>query len=94
MKEGPGSYFLNRSIVVHFANKTRITCANFAVLHCPANATTAGNGSCLQAPSPVTTPTTTPTTIPITAPVQAGAGMLTVLRGLAVLPVVAMLFGL
>ncbi|CAI4216690.1 unnamed protein product [Parascedosporium putredinis] len=32
LKEGPGSFFGNRSIVLHFANKTRITCANFALL--------------------------------------------------------------
>jgi hypothetical protein len=29
IEEGPGSFFGNRSFVVHFANKTRITCANF-----------------------------------------------------------------
>ncbi|CCF32418.1 superoxide dismutase [Colletotrichum higginsianum] len=27
--EGPGSFFGNRSFVFHFANKTRISCANF-----------------------------------------------------------------
>lgn len=32
LKEGPGSFFGNRSIVLHFANKTRITCANFVLL--------------------------------------------------------------
>ncbi|KAJ2970432.1 hypothetical protein NUW58_g9699 [Xylaria curta] len=31
LSEGPGAYFLNRSVVVHFANKTRITCANFTI---------------------------------------------------------------
>ncbi|KAL3424828.1 superoxide dismutase [Phlyctema vagabunda] len=31
-KEGLGSFFGNRSFVVHFANKTRITCGNFAIL--------------------------------------------------------------
>ncbi|KAI1166544.1 superoxide dismutase [Nemania serpens] len=35
VNEGPGSYFLNRSVVVHFANKTRITCANFEVQSTP-----------------------------------------------------------
>lgn len=29
LKEGIGAFFGNRSIVVHFGNKTRITCANF-----------------------------------------------------------------
>lgn len=32
LHEGVGSYFANRSIVVHFGNKTRITCANFEVI--------------------------------------------------------------
>ncbi|KAI1119619.1 superoxide dismutase [Nemania sp. NC0429] len=35
MEGGPGSFFLNRSVVVHFANKTRITCANFNVTRAP-----------------------------------------------------------
>ena len=30
LQEGVGSFFGNRSIVFHYANKTRITCANFA----------------------------------------------------------------
>jgi len=29
LKEGPGAFFGNRSFVLHYANKTRITCANF-----------------------------------------------------------------
>ncbi|KAK7433425.1 superoxide dismutase [Colletotrichum acutatum] len=29
---GPGSFFGNRSFVLHFANKTRITCANFRMV--------------------------------------------------------------
>ncbi|OLN94337.1 Cell surface Cu-only superoxide dismutase [Colletotrichum chlorophyti] len=33
--EGPGSFFGNRSIVFHFANKTRITCANFKLVTKP-----------------------------------------------------------
>jgi len=32
LKEGLGAFFGNRSIVLHFANKTRITCANFALV--------------------------------------------------------------
>ncbi|KAI1820743.1 superoxide dismutase [Xylaria intraflava] len=30
--EGPGSYFLNRSMVFHYANTTRITCSNFKII--------------------------------------------------------------
>ncbi|KAI5868329.1 hypothetical protein GGS23DRAFT_608983 [Durotheca rogersii] len=30
--EGDGAYFANRSFVFHFANKTRISCANFTVI--------------------------------------------------------------
>ncbi|KAI0390928.1 superoxide dismutase [Xylariaceae sp. FL0594] len=85
MQEGPGSYFLNRSIVVHFANKTRITCANFVVQGCPANATVASNGTCLQSPAPVSSPTYVPV---------GGAGMLTVFGGVALVPLVAMLLSL
>lgn len=32
LKEGLGAFFGNRSVVLHFANKTRITCANFALV--------------------------------------------------------------
>ncbi|KAI1188753.1 superoxide dismutase [Nemania serpens] len=50
LNEGPGSYFLNRSVVVHFANKTRITCANFEVQSTPTptptgSASSTGGGS-------------------------------------------------
>ncbi|TVY83979.1 Cell surface Cu-only superoxide dismutase [Lachnellula suecica] len=38
---GLGSFFGNRSFVIHFANKTRITCANFAL-----SGSTATNASC------------------------------------------------
>ncbi|OHW94106.1 superoxide dismutase [Colletotrichum incanum] len=33
---GPGSFFGNRSLVFHFANKTRISCANFKLVKRPA----------------------------------------------------------
>jgi hypothetical protein len=36
---GIGSFFGNRSFVVHFANTTRITCANFAMVSGPTYAT-------------------------------------------------------
>ncbi|KAJ8132363.1 hypothetical protein O1611_g1260 [Lasiodiplodia mahajangana] len=79
MSEGPGSYFLNRSVVVHFANKTRITCANFAVLDCSAgNATT--NGSC------------EPSSTPHNGSPRGASGVLAV-KTLA-LPMLAMLFAL
>ncbi|KZL81176.1 superoxide dismutase [Colletotrichum incanum] len=34
--QGPGSFFGNRSFVLHFANKTRISCANFKLVQRPA----------------------------------------------------------
>ncbi|KAI1755163.1 superoxide dismutase [Xylaria castorea] len=80
LSEGPGSYFLNRSLVVHFANKTRITCANFAVLDCPANGTASTASSSCQyssTPTPIST---------------AGAVRTLTVKGLAALPIVAMLF--
>ncbi|KAK2036910.1 hypothetical protein LZ31DRAFT_636357 [Colletotrichum somersetense] len=44
--QGPGSFFGNRSFVFHFANKTRISCANFKLVQWPApysNGTGASN---------------------------------------------------
>ncbi|KAF2972238.1 hypothetical protein GQX73_g1287 [Xylaria multiplex] len=86
MSEGPGSYFLNRSIVVHFANKTRITCANFfTVSACPSNnATTTTIGTASQS-------TVIPTSTNNLTPVTGGVGALSI-KSLAFLPLVAMLF--
>ncbi|KAI1379448.1 superoxide dismutase [Hypoxylon crocopeplum] len=79
--EGVGSYFGNRSFVFHFANKTRISCANFNVIN--TNSSTpypSGTGSIVKA-SP--TPTSSPN-----IPVSAG-NVLNVLKNLAIAPVVA-----
>jgi hypothetical protein len=46
---GLGSFFGNRSIVVHFGNKTRITCANFT-LATAANATMQANATSTGGP--------------------------------------------
>ncbi|KAK5628305.1 hypothetical protein RRF57_004020 [Xylaria bambusicola] len=82
MKEGPGSYFLNRSIVVHFANKTRITCANFTVLRCAGvNATSTTDELCQDSSTPM------PTDNNVT-PFIGGAGTLSI-TSLALLPLVA-----
>ncbi|KAI3337779.1 superoxide dismutase [Ustulina deusta] len=82
MNEGPGSYFLNRSIVVHFANKTRITCANFTVLRCSVDdATATTDGSCQDTITP------TPSNHNMT-PVNEAAGAFFV-KSLALLPLLA-----
>ncbi|KAH8602834.1 superoxide dismutase [Bisporella sp. PMI_857] len=47
---GIGAFFGNRSIVVHFANKTRITCANFTKSSLPI-----GNGTNTTVPYPTGT---------------------------------------
>ncbi|POS80862.1 cytosolic Cu/Zn superoxide dismutase [Diaporthe helianthi] len=61
LKEGIGAFFGNRSIVVHFANKTRITCANFERVE--AGNTCSGGGS----PSPTTSrPSSSATGVPTT----------------------------
>ncbi|KAI8629451.1 superoxide dismutase [Xylariaceae sp. FL1651] len=73
MSPGPGSYFLNRSLVIHFANKTRITCTNFAIRSC--NST----GSTCQ---------------PTVMPYPGGVGALNVVKSLALLPLIVMLFNL
>ncbi|WQF90431.1 Putative superoxide dismutase-like, copper/zinc binding domain superfamily [Colletotrichum destructivum] len=43
--QGPGSFFGNRSFVFHFANKTRISCANFKLVQRPAPYDN-GTGAC------------------------------------------------
>lgn len=48
--EGLGAFFGNRSIVFHFGNATRITCANFAEIQASA-------GACAQVPNVTVTPT-------------------------------------
>ncbi|KAL1870498.1 hypothetical protein Daus18300_005186 [Diaporthe australafricana] len=64
LQEGIGAFFGNRSIVVHFGNKTRITCANFTAVS--AGSTCSGTSSSTAASSTgtagaTTSPTTTPT---------------------------------
>ncbi|KAI9839845.1 MAG: hypothetical protein M1819_000035 [Sarea resinae] len=48
-KEGIGAFFGNRSLVVHFGNTTRITCANFTLV----SNSTGGNGTKPTSPAPV-----------------------------------------
>lgn len=50
--EGPGSFFGNRSFVFHFANKTRISCANFV-----AGEGNGGNGGSSNGTYPTALPT-------------------------------------
>ncbi|KAI0109953.1 superoxide dismutase [Daldinia grandis] len=82
LSEGVGSYFGNRSLVFHFANKTRISCANFSVLG--SNTTVpypTGTGS-------VTKTTPAPTSSP-SVPVTNAGSVLNVVKNLAIAPVVA-----
>lgn len=60
LKEGIGAFFGNRSLVFHFGNKTRITCANFE----PVNA---GN-TCSGTGSPSSTASSTGTAAPTSQP--------------------------
>ncbi|KAL4730537.1 hypothetical protein ACLX1H_002573 [Fusarium chlamydosporum] len=57
-KEGIGAYFGNRSFVLHYANKTRITCANFVSLIPPPS-----SNSTFTVPAYLPTPTET---VPLT----------------------------
>ncbi|KAK1973434.1 superoxide dismutase [Colletotrichum cereale] len=57
--EGPGSFFGNRSFVFHFANKTRISCANFKLITKPDNCTST---ICPTGGAP--TATASPTSVP------------------------------
>lgn len=67
--EGPGSFFGNRSFVFHFANKTRISCANFKLISKPDSGSTPSNCTSSAAgtgvmPTPTAQPSNTATTVP------------------------------
>ncbi|OTB06444.1 hypothetical protein M426DRAFT_318860 [Hypoxylon sp. CI-4A] len=87
LQEGVGSYFGNRSFVFHFANKTRISCANFAVAET--------NGSSTPTSTPAPYPAVSSTGLPSPSasttgvPVTGGSSILSVAANLAIAPVVA-----
>jgi hypothetical protein len=65
LKEGDAAFFGNRSFVIHYANTTRITCANFAKVDAPVEP------GCSQTPSSLgTAPVTAPTGTGVVAPSQ------------------------
>ncbi|KAI0830965.1 hypothetical protein F5Y06DRAFT_281591 [Hypoxylon sp. FL0890] len=79
LREGDGAYIGNRSIVFHFFNKTRITCANFTVFKSNTSTPYPTSSSSGMKTSP------TPTAVPVP-----GAGtVLSVAKNLAVAPLVA-----
>jgi hypothetical protein len=83
MNIGSNSSVPDRSFVVHFANKTRITCANFAVV-------SEGNGSSSAKPS-LTGDGTSSTGLPVTAAANTlNAGVL--LQSFAAVPFAALLY--
>lgn len=66
--DGIGAFFGNRSFVFHFANTTRITCANFAAVEASSAACSTGAGGS----SPVTTSGTTTTATRTGRPTSTG----------------------
>ncbi|KAI5926108.1 superoxide dismutase [Camillea tinctor] len=83
LTEGVGSYFANRSFVIHFANKTRISCANFAIL--------SSNSSYPTNPTGGVTPSSTPSGSPTSIPISGGPSVLSVAKHFAVVPAMALL---
>ncbi|KAI6081624.1 superoxide dismutase [Hypoxylon rubiginosum] len=82
--EGAGAYIANRSLVFHFANKTRISCANFSVVATngtyppsPTGSYPTGGSGASATPSPTST-----------VPVTGAAGALEVVKNFAIAPVV------
>ncbi len=55
--QGPASFFGNRSVVIHTANTTRLTCANFQLVTSGSNMTTptssGGSGSATATSPPI-----------------------------------------
>jgi hypothetical protein len=52
LEEGVGAFFGNRSFVIHYANSTRLTCANFALVEEPIHSS---NHSITTTAAPTTT---------------------------------------
>jgi hypothetical protein len=59
-RAGPASFFGNRSVVIHTANATRLTCANFQIVAAAANATASATASVRPSASPSATSTRPP----------------------------------
>jgi hypothetical protein len=71
--EGIGAFFGNRSITLHFANKTRLTCANFTMTGTTGFNGTGGNSSSSYSATATATATATtlsPVTQTSTPPLQ------------------------
>ncbi len=88
LTEGVGSYFGNRSLVFHFSNKTRISCANFTPLK-------TGNGNSTSPTGIYPTGTGSPTAAPTptsSVPVAGAANALNTIKNYAVVPLAALLF--
>ncbi|KAK6226729.1 superoxide dismutase [Colletotrichum tabaci] len=79
--EGPGSFFGNRSFVFHFANKTRISCANFKLVTKPDSH---DNCTSVTATGAIPVSTSRPSTVPFPgAASTSGASMSLILAGFA-----------
>ncbi|KAJ0168485.1 Cell surface Cu-only superoxide dismutase [Colletotrichum tanaceti] len=77
--EGPGSFFGNRSFVFHFANKTRISCANFKLITKPDSR---DNCSSVTATGAIPVGTSRPSTVPLPAAAStSGVSMSLILAG-------------
>ena len=80
--EGIGAFFGNRSIVFHYPNKTRITCANFAKVeggatlpppHSNSTTTTIGSpGPTAGGPTTTSGPAAPTTSVPVPGAAAAG----------------------
>lgn len=94
LTEGVGSYFANRSFVFHFANKTRISCANFLPVEAGTGGSGTGNSTYptgIVGPTGTGSATVTPTATG-TVPVTAAANALNAVKNFAVVPLMALLF--
>lgn len=81
-QEGLGAFFGNRSLVFHYANKTRISCANFVRKHAPNNTADCTTTSGYNKPTPTPSGTASATgginPSKTTSPPQYTAGAATV----------------
>ncbi|WYZ34447.1 hypothetical protein EsH8_I_000723 [Colletotrichum jinshuiense] len=77
--QGPGSFFGNRSVVFHFANKTRISCANFKLVTKSGNSTSTSTTIAGTGAVPTATPTPTRSSVPFPAAAPANGVSFSVL---------------
>ncbi|KND95353.1 Cell surface Cu-only superoxide dismutase 5 [Tolypocladium ophioglossoides CBS 100239] len=76
LKEGDAAFFGNRSLVIHYANTTRLTCANFVKVEAPAPSGCSGQPPASSSPTGTGGTTPSQSAVPFLASAMANAASL------------------